>query len=92
MNTSTDVTLPPAQADELAELLDMLTGWLTAGAESALADLENHLDCHALFHGGMFDTVEYAAGIEAILPRFTTLIAAYQAMLDRPDIDEGDDW
>jgi hypothetical protein len=91
MNTSTDVTLPPAQADELAELLDMLTGWLTAGAESALADLETHLDHHTLFQGGMFDTGEDLDPTE-ILSRFTTLIAAYQAMLDRPDIDEGDDW
>jgi hypothetical protein len=91
MNTSTDVTLPPAQADELAELLDILTSWLTSGDHRALADLETHLDCHALFHGGMFDTGGHLDGTE-ILSRFTTLIAAYQALLDRPDLAEGDDW
>lgn len=91
MNTTHDVTLPPAQADELAELLDMLVGWLTAGDHRALADLGTHLDCHAVFHGGMFDTAENLDRTE-ILSRFTTLIAAYQALLDRPDIDEGDTW
>ena len=91
MNTSTDVTLPPAQADELAELLDILTSWLTAGDRRALADLGTHIDCHTVFHGGMFDTGEHLDGAE-ILSRFTTLIAAYQALLDRPDIDDGDTW
>ena len=90
MNTSTDVTFPPAQADELAELLDMLTGWLTAGDRRALADLGTHLDGHTLFRGGLFDTGEDLDHTE-ILSRFTTLIAAYQALLDRPDPDdEGD--
>lgn len=89
MNTTHDVTLPPAQADELAELLEILTDWLTAGDRRALADLETHLDCHALFHGGIF---EHLDATEQFLPQFTTLIAAYQALLDRPDLDEGDDW
>ena len=56
MNTSHDVTLAPARADELAGLLDGLIHWLTRGEEQALADLEAHLADHATHHGGTFDT------------------------------------
>jgi hypothetical protein len=91
MNTSHPVTLPPAQADELAGLLDGLLHFLTVGDRTALADLEFRLANHASAHGGPFDDAEYLSGAASILDAFTTLIAAYVADLDRPD-DEGDLW
>lgn len=92
MNTTHDVTLAPARADELAGLLGGLVAWLCAGDRAALADLESHLADHAADHGGTFDTAEYLDGPESILATFTALIAAYHAQLDQPDSDEGDNW
>jgi hypothetical protein len=92
MNTSNPVTLPPAQAEELAGLLEGLLHFLTVGDRSALADLEFRLGNHACLHGGPFDDADYIYGPESILDSFTTLIAAYAAELDRPDDDEGDLW
>lgn len=92
MNTTHHVTLAPARAGELAGLLDGLAGWLCAGDHRALADLERHLAQHALRAGGTFDTIEYLYGPESILAAFTALITAYQALLDQPDLDDGDDW
>jgi hypothetical protein len=92
LNTSHPVTLPPAQADELASLLDGLLHWLTSGNRQALADLELNLSHHAIVQGSIFDRAEYFTGREQILDTFTTLIAAYVAELDRPDDDEEDVW
>lgn len=92
MNTSHPVTICPAQADELAGLLDGLAHWLGTGDHQALADLERHLADHASNAGGTFDTIDYLYGTESILATFTLLIAAYQAQFDRPDLDDGDNW
>lgn len=90
MNTTSDVTLAPARADELAGLLDGLLHWLSCGDQRALADLEAHLGDHAARHGGTFDSNSYLDGTDSVLQMFTTLIAAYSAELDRPDSDDGD--
>ncbi|MCL4292299.1 MAG: hypothetical protein KJ056_04625 [Acidimicrobiia bacterium] len=91
MNTSHPVTLAPAQAEELAGLLDGLLHFLTIGDRAALADLEFRLGNHANLHGGPFDHADYLYGTESILDTFTTLIAAYAATFDQPD-DEQDPW
>jgi hypothetical protein len=92
MNTSHEIVLAPARAEELAGLLDGLLSWLCAGDRRALADLEHHLAGHAVTHGGTFDSDHYHDATHSILDGFTALIAAYAADLDRPDYPEEDLW